>query len=103
MMGNENRFTFGPPRYYQPISAKGPTGWTFHGPIGYEEIKMSQSKYYVALRGGLWCVCRVSDGTIVKASCDKWRVENWLDSQEVGSVDIRHLAEPFVKSEETGQ
>ena len=63
MMGNENRFTFGPPRYYQPISAKGPTGWTFHGPIGYEEIHQD--------KGG-----------------------------SHGGKCVRHLVEPFVRSEE---
>uniref|UniRef100_A0A6M3L324 Uncharacterized protein n=1 Tax=viral metagenome TaxID=1070528 RepID=A0A6M3L324_9ZZZZ len=31
-------FREGPPRIFVPVSSKGPHGYTFHGPMGYEEI-----------------------------------------------------------------
>ena len=30
-------WTEGPARYFRPVSARSATGWTFHGPFGYEE------------------------------------------------------------------
>ncbi len=36
--GPMSQFTLGPARYFVPVSSKGPLGYTFHGPMGYEEV-----------------------------------------------------------------
>ena len=39
MTTTEPQITVGPPRYFMPVSTWGWDGWTFTGPMGYEEIE----------------------------------------------------------------
>ena len=41
--------TFGPPRLFMPVSTCGPLGFTFHGPMGYEEISEEEAARQLGL------------------------------------------------------
>ena len=45
----DHEFREGPPRYFMPISTCGPNGFTFHGPMGYEEIDAEEAARRIGL------------------------------------------------------
>ena len=41
--------TFGPPRLFVPVWSCGPHGFTFHGPMGYEEMSEEEAARRIGL------------------------------------------------------